>query len=213
LDPTAVRAPSSAGWTVREFPFDGSIFPFGAIHFSTLPHWRHYLEPIPKWRPYLEQDLRQMKELGLNTLVAHIDWYDVEPVRGRYEFSRSDVVVELAEKLDLHALLWPWPELEPEWPSKAFPDGLWTADDGLKPGTACWDRPQVREAVGRFITATVDRYRSRRVVMGWDVAAEPGLWISGDSLIREHGQARTYCYCPHTKARYRARVRFQPQRW
>jgi len=146
-----------------------------------------------------------MKELGLNTLVAHIDWYDVEPVRGRYEFSRSDVVVELAEKLDLHALLWPWPELEPEWPSKAFPDGLWTADDGLKPGTACWDRPQVREAVGRFITATVDRYRSRRVVMGWDVAAEPGLWISGDSLIREHGQARTYCYCPHTKARYRAR--------
>jgi hypothetical protein len=51
----------------RKFPFDGSIFPYGAIHFSTLPHWQYYLQPIAQWRPWLERDLRQMKDLGLNT--------------------------------------------------------------------------------------------------------------------------------------------------
>ncbi len=119
-DPPAVAVSSSAPWTAHQFPFDGSIFPIGAIHFSTLPHWQHYLEPIPKWRRYLEQDLRQMKELGLNTVVAHIDWYDVEPVRGRYEFSRSDVVVELAEKLGLHALLWPCRSSSPSGRARPF---------------------------------------------------------------------------------------------
>lgn len=49
----------------------------------------------------------------MNAVVAHIDWYDAEPVQGRYGFVRSDVAVELAEKIGLYALLWPWPELAP----------------------------------------------------------------------------------------------------
>jgi len=189
--------------TARQFPFDGSIFPYGAIHFSTLPHWQYYLQPIAQWRPWLERDLRQMKDLGLNTVVAHIDWYDAEPAQGGYDFSRSDVVVELAEKVGLYALLWPWPELEPDWLGRAFPDALWVGDDGLKVGSACWDHPQVRAAAGNFIRSTIERYKSSPAVLAWDIAAEPGLWISGDSLVRERGQARTYCYCPYTKARYR----------
>jgi beta-galactosidase len=133
--------------------------------------------------------------------VAHIDWYDAEPAQGSYDFSRSDVVVELAERVGLYALLWPWPELEPDWLGRAFPDALWAADDGLKLGSACWDHPQVRAAAGNFIMRTVERYRSSHAVLAWDIAAEPGLWISGDGLVRERDQARTYCYCPYTKAR------------
>jgi hypothetical protein len=40
----------------RKFPFDGSMFPYGAIHFSTLPHWQYYLQPVGQWRPWLERD-------------------------------------------------------------------------------------------------------------------------------------------------------------
>jgi len=187
----------------HKFPFDGSIFPFGAVHFSTFTHWQYYLQPIAEWRAWLERDLRQMKDLGLNTIVAHIDWYDAEPAQGSYDFSRSDVVVELAEKVGLYALLWPLPEAEPDWLGRAFPGALFVADDNLKPGLTCWDHPQVRAAGGNFITQTINRYRSSHAVLAWDAAAEPGLWVSYASLIHEHGQARIYCYCTHTKARYR----------
>ena len=95
---STVDSPHRYSAADHKFPFDGSIFPFGAIHFSTFTHWQYYLQPIAEWRAWLERDLRQMKDLGLNTIVAHIDWYDAEPAQGAYDFSRSDVVVELAEK-------------------------------------------------------------------------------------------------------------------
>ena len=190
-----------------KFPFDGSIFPLGAMHFSTMTHWLYYLQPIAQWRPGLERDLRQMKDLGLNTVVAHIDWYDAEPAQGRYDFSRSDVVVELAEKVGLYAFLTPWPELEPDWLGRAFPDALWVADDGLKLGSACWDHPEVRRATGNFVRQAVERYQSSPAVLAWNIAAEPGIWMAGVNLVRERAQARIYCYCPYTKTRYREWLR------
>lgn len=137
--------------TRRRFPFDGSIFPFGAIHYSTLPQWQYYLQPIPEWRSWLERDLRRMNDIGLNTAAAHTDWNDREPAQDQLDFSRPDVLVELAEKVGLYTSLRPWPEFQPEWLPRVFPDGRWVADNGFTPRPSCGGHPRVREPAGNFI--------------------------------------------------------------
>ncbi len=71
-----------------------------------------------------------------------------------------------------------------------FPDSLWVADDGPTSEPSCWDHRRVRETAGNFIQKVVEPYRSSRTVLVWDVAAEPGLWISGTSLMRERSVAQ-----------------------
>jgi hypothetical protein len=68
-----LQAPGGNPDFMGKFPFDGSIFPIGAIHMSTLPHWQYFLKPISESRPQFARDLRQTKEIGMNTVVAHID--------------------------------------------------------------------------------------------------------------------------------------------
>jgi len=56
---------------------------------------------------------------------------------GRFEFDRVDKLLDVLEKHDMKVLLWPWPELQPDWVIKAFPDAGWRASDGFRPGIAC----------------------------------------------------------------------------
>jgi len=179
-------------------------FPFGAIHMSTIPHWQHYLPPLEEWSQYIESDIRQMKSVNFNTVVAHIDWYDIEPAAGRFEFARHDRLLDLIEKNGMRALLWPWPELQPEWVVKLHPESEWIASDGYRAGSACWDHPAVLEGIERFVQRVVARYKDHASVLGWDLGAEAGIWVSGISNpVNEAPSARLYCYCVSTVRRYR----------
>jgi hypothetical protein len=74
-----------------------TLFPFGAIHMSTISHWQHYLPPVKEWAAYIEKDILNMKAVRFNTLVAHVDWYDIEPAPGRMDFERLDRLMDLVE--------------------------------------------------------------------------------------------------------------------
>ncbi len=51
---------------------------------------------------------------------------------------------------------------------------------------------------------TVDRYKDRPSVLGWDTGAEAGVWVSAISNPVDQGpQTKLYCYCPYTVRRYR----------
>ena len=154
------------------------FFPYGAIHMSTISHWQHYLPPVKEWLAYMEKDLLNMKEVRFNTLVVHVDWFDIETAPGRFEFERLDGLMDLVDKHSMKALLWPWPEMQPEWLLDLYPDGEWIASDGHHPGSVCWDHPGMRNMVERFIEKTVVRYRDRSSVIGWDVGAEAGIWVA-----------------------------------
>ena len=180
-----------------------AFFPYGAMHMSTISHWQHYLPPIDEWAAYMDKDLARMKEVGFNTLAAHVDWYDIEVAPGEYDFRRLDKLMELVEKHGLKVLLWPWPELQPEWVAKVHANSQWEAADGYKPGPACWDHPEVRTAIERFVTRVVERYRDRPSVLAWDLGAEAGIWVTSLGPVDKPWDARLYCYCPHTVARYR----------
>jgi beta-galactosidase GanA len=179
-------------------------YPFGAIHMSTIPHWQHYLPPLDEWTRYIDTDIRRMKSVGFNTVVIHIDWYDIEPAEGRFAFERHDRLMDLIDQQNMSALLWPWPELQPEWVVKLYPESEWIASDGYRAGSACWDHFSVRALIERFVDRVVKRYKDRPSVIGWDLGAEAGIWVSGVSNpVDQAPTARLYCYCASTASRYR----------
>jgi beta-galactosidase GanA len=201
--PPPANAPSSSRPSVDE-----AFFPYGAMHMSTISHWQHYLPPLDQWADYIERDLVNMKKVHFNTLAAHVDWYDIEPGPERFEFARLDRLIDLAEKHGLKVLLWPWPELQPEWVVRVYPDSEMIASDHYRPEMACCDHPAVRRHVARFIDRVVSRYRNRPSVLAWDVGAEAGNWVSFiNNPIDQKRTSRLYCYCEHTVRRYREWLR------
>ncbi len=181
-----------------------SFFPYGAMHMATISRWQHYRPPRDEWAAYMDRDLANMKRVRFNTLAVHVDWCDIEPAPGRFEFDRLDIVMDLAEKHGLRVLLWPWPELQPEWVVQEYPDSEMIASDGYRPSVACCDHPAVRALVARFVDRVVRRYRDRPSVLAWDLGAEAGNWVSSiNNPIDQPRTARLYCYCDHTVRRYR----------
>lgn len=178
------------------------------MHMATISHWQHYLPPMTAWVEYMDRDLANMRKVGFNTLAAHVDWYDIEPAPGRFHFERLDKLVELAEKHGLRLLLWPWPELQPEWVPQVYADSQMIASDGYRPDQACWDHPAVRQLVARFVETVVRRYADRPSLLAWDVGAEAGNWVSTiNNPIDQPRTNRLYCYCGHTAKRYREWLR------
>ena len=200
-----VLAIVTAGWAAepQRASLPADFFPYGAMHMSTISHWQHYLPPIDEYVAYLDKDLARMKEIGCNSLAAHVDWYDIEPAEGEFNFERLDRIMDLVEKHGLKVLLWPWPELQPEWVGRKFTDARWTAADDYKPGPTCWDHPQVRSLTERFVRTVVNRYKDHPSVLAWDLGAEAGIWVTSMGPVDQAPAARLYCYCPHTAARYR----------
>ncbi len=179
------------------------FFPCGAMHMSTISHWQHYLPPVEEYAAYMDKDLARMKEVGFNSMAAHVDWYDIEPAPGEFNFERLDRLMDLVDKHNLRILLWPWPELQPEWVARQYPDGQWLSVTDFKPGPACWDHPEVRKLIDRFVRTVVNRYKDRPSVLAWDVGAEAGIWVSYATPVDRSPVADLFCYCPHTTARYR----------
>lgn len=183
---------------------DESFFPYGAMHMATISHWQHYLPPLNEWAEYMDEDLANMERVHFNTLAVHVDWCDIETAPGRFEFTRLDKLMDLAEKHGLKVLLWPWPELQPEWVVQAYPDSEMIASDGYRPSMACWDHPAVRKLIARFVDRVVSRYKDRPSVLAWDLGAEAGNWVSSiNNPIDQPRTNRLYCYCDHTAKRYR----------
>ncbi len=187
-----------------EPPKEDSFFPYGAMHMCTIPHWQHYLPDMEEYVRYLDGDFARMREARFNSVAVHVDWCDIETAPGRFRFERLDKLVKLAEKHGLRLLLWPWPELQPEWVARAYPDSEMIASDGYRPEMACWDHPTVRQMVAAFVHRVVSRYKDRPSVLAWDVGAEAGNWVSTiNNPIDQARTSRLYCYCDHTVRRYR----------
>ncbi len=197
LATAACAAPITATQPAADF------FPYGAMHMATISHWQHYLPPMETWAAWMGKDLANMKRVGMNALALHVDWYDIEVTPGRYDFSRLDRLMDMAEQNGMRVLLWPWPELQPDWVRQHVPGSEWVAADDYKPGQACWDHPEVRAMIDRFIRTVVARYKHRSGLLAWDVAAEAGIWVASNGPVDKNTDARLYCYCPHTMARYR----------
>jgi beta-galactosidase len=157
------------------------------------------------WR----KDLEQIKALGFRTVRAWIDWASGEPEPGRYTFDTLDVLVRLAEELDLQVLVQVYMDSAPGWMGRAHPDARFVSSNGqaIDPESSpgyCLDHAAVRKADLAFYRAFAERFGKSRALVGVDLWSEPHVinWANPTYIPNPE-----FCFCPNTRARFREWVR------
>lgn len=165
------------------------------------------LEANPeKNRDAWRADLRQIKELGFNSVKCWVDWATAEPAPGEYDLRHVRQILELAQEVGLKVIVQVYIDSAPDWVGIQHPDGRFVSNSGYvvdsqsAPGF-CFDHPAVQRSVLNFYSALAREVRNQPAFYGWDLWSEPHIinWASMRFLT-----AAEFCYCPNTAARFRA---------
>ncbi len=125
--------------------------PFGVLDFLAWDHdWNggHYgggkaLRAVQK-----------MKEAGIDWIRIDILWSDVEPVQGRWDFTKYDRLVDLLHGNGIRVL------------AMLHYNAAWAGE---------WNTPPDPEAFTRYAATVVNRYRGR--IRHWEIWNEPNMDI------------------------------------
>ncbi len=155
-----------------------------------------------EWRA----DLKQIKELGFNTVRTWVEWATCEPEQGKYNFDNLHLLMRLANEVGLRVFIQMYVDSAPDWVAGEFPHALFEAQSGDKifpqsaPG-ACTDNHDVEEAVLSFYSETAKVATSYPNFFGWDLWSEPHIinWASINYVPNVQ-----FCFCPGTTARFQA---------
>jgi beta-galactosidase len=173
------------------------------VHIGT----QYYRPPFPEQK-YWKNDIREMKEAGLNALQLWVVWAWVESTPGSYVFDDYDRIIESAGQHGLGVVLSTIAEIHPYWIHRAEPNSEMIDNFGHKvvssnrgeihfgitPG-GCFDHPGVKNRMADFLVTTASRYAENESVVGWDAWNELRWNVQADGLV---------CYCDHTLARFRS---------
>lgn len=168
---------------------------------------QYYRAPFPENR-FWDDDLRRMKDAGLNTVQLWILWAWVEARPGHFEFDDYDRLVELAGKHGLGVVLSTIAEIQPYWIHREVPGSEMVnqfghtivsqnrgeCHFGLTPG-GCTDHPGVWECMAAFLAVTARRYAGLPDLRGWDCWNETRWNVDADGIV---------CHCPHSRAAFHA---------
>jgi beta-galactosidase len=168
---------------------------------------QYYRAPFPESK-WWDDDLRQMKDSGLNTVQLWVLRGWVEAKQGTFEYGDYDRLVELAAKHGLGVVLSTIAEIHPYWIHEAVPGSEMITHTGAKvvssnrgechfgitPG-GCFDHDGVLDRMLAFIRATGERYGKLAHLRGWDAWNELRWNVQADGLV---------CYCPQTLKAFRA---------
>lgn len=150
-------------------------------------------------------DLRQIKDLGFNTVRTWVEWASCEPEPGKYNFDNLHLLMRLANETGLKVFIQIYVDSAPDWVAQKFPHALFEAQSGdivhpqSAPG-ACTDNKPVEEAVLNFYTETAKAVASYPNFFGWDLWSEPHIinWASLNYIPNVQ-----FCFCNGTRARFR----------
>ncbi len=178
------------------------MLPPTTVHLGT----QYYRAPFPESR-FWEDDLRQMREAGLDTVQLWVVWGWVEPAPGDFRFDDYDRLVELAGQAGLNVVLSTIAEIQPYWILREEP-GCDLVDHqghrvisvnrgethfGCTPG-GCTDHPGVWRRMSGFLDTVARRYAAAPNLVGWDAWNE----------LRWNSEAEgRCCYCDHTVEAFR----------
>lgn len=147
--------PSPFDW--REIGYN----PFGILAFLS---WRHPWNCFKYSKKDLEKAVRLLKELGITFVRMDFYWQDIEPDKGRFNFTKYDYIVELLAKNQIRilAIL----DYSTDWTSSA------------------WNRPPDNlDDFANFAKETVSRYKNR--IKYWEIWNEPDsnfYWSPQDDM-------------------------------
>lgn len=154
---------------------------------------QYYRPPTPPEKEW-EDDFKHIKDLGMDFVKIWAMWTYLEREKGKFDWTKLDKLLELAEKYNLKVMInivldhIPyWAQIEASaWIIK--PDGTKRSPTRIYGGdTACWDNLKLRELVTSFLKELVRRYRNSISLSSWDVWNEPDNFE---------------CYCKYTIEKY-----------
>lgn len=132
-----------------------------------------------------EEDLRMMKELGVNAVTINVhSWIISEPSNGNIDFTFLDSVIAMLKKADVQIIMGTGSTATPDWLYKEDKRTLRTDIKGRakKHGVRemfCATSISYRFAVQRFVRALAKHYKNEKDIILWHLNNE----LSG------------FCYC------------------
>ena len=125
-----------------------------------------------------EDDLRRMKESGIQTLrVGEFAWSLFEPREGEYDFSLIDRFLDLAQKHGMRIIMGTPTATPPIWLTENYPEVLNALPDGTlyRHGLRRhynYNSPKYREFTVKIVTAMGERFGHHPAVVGWHISNE-----------------------------------------
>ena len=181
-----------AVFTAKGLSITGPAFILGA---------QYYRPPFPS-SSHWEDDLKGMRDAGLNAVQLWLIWGWCEPQPGKFVFDDYDRIADIAAKRELGLVLSTLPEINPFWVPRVHADAMmvdiegrpvaccnrWECLSGLAPG-ACSDHPEIRKRMTDFLAQCARHFAPRENLLAWD------CWNEN----RWRDMALDYvCFCPHS---------------
>ena len=144
-----------------------------------MDHLLYGVAYYDEYMPYerLEEDMRMMKEAGINTIrIAESTWSSEEPEEGVFDFTHVRRVLRAAEKEGLHVIVGTPTYAIPPWLAKLHPEVLAITEKG--PG-----RYGARQIMD--ITSPAYLYYAERVIRKLMEAVQPYSCVIGFQLDNE----------------------------
>ena len=184
----------------------------------------YYKAPSPDKNDW-EKDLKNIAELGFNTVRFSIQWRWHHPQADKVQLADIDQLMQLAQQNNLHVILNIIADTAPGWIYKKYPDAPMVTLSGKKidPQTApnrqigglgyCFNNDYVMKHFLQFLMVTVDRYKAHPALEIWDVGSQPELTGSLAGL-REYANdpgriGDMACYCDICKAKFKKWLEFK----
>ncbi len=181
------------------------FFPFSVWYSGGKARAPMVSEPTPVSVEQWRNDLRQIKELGFNTVRTWVEWGRSEPEPGVYNFRGLETLFELAEEVGLKVFIQVYVDSAPDWVGKMHPHTRFVTQSGhaVTPQSApgyCTDNPEIAELVHGFYSEVARVASKYPHFYGWDLWSEPHVinWAAIDYVPNVQ-----FCYCEGTQARFR----------
>lgn len=151
---------------------------------------------------YFERDIITMKQLGMNIIRPFVAWDRIEREEGVYDFSKLDLIFDLAAKHDMKILLnlggtlTSWAAMYPPRyivRKKGVQELKLAPYDPPQFGPVrklCMDDPYFFERAKIFLDLCAERYCNHPALAAWSLWNEPFYHKDG-------------CFCPLTMAKFR----------
>ncbi|MBU2493503.1 MAG: beta-galactosidase [Bacteroidetes bacterium] len=179
---------------------------------------QYYRAPSPHKEDW-EKDLKNMADLGFNTVKYWIQWRWNNPSEGIYYFDDIDELMDLAHKYNLKVMLNTIFDVAPAWIYNKYEDASMVTLAGQRIGPQtqphrqigglgyCFNHDGVSKYFFEFLKAAVERYKDHPALEIWNVGSEPEL-TSSMAEMRAYADdvskiGDMLCYCNNCKVKFR----------
>lgn len=167
---------------------------------------QYYRPPFPDRRRWRD-DLRLIRDTGLDAIGLWATWAWVEPEPGRFVYDDLDEIVAEAADNELQVIMTTVAELHPYWIHRVVPGSEYVdhfgrpvvsstlsySYVGLAPG-GCWDHPGVAERIAAFQEDIAGHFAPAPNLLAWDCWNEFRGPVQSDGFV---------CRCQHTERAFR----------